>query len=299
MISNVVVVHNPLADAQGQALKETQALLSQHGVSFEVVTTHPEACPRWPAHLDAPGAERNSLLLVLGGDGTLLRMAQCMAQFASRPVPMVGVNTGHLGFLTRIEFKRLAEAIPRLLSGAFSLEHRAMLQLQLQNHSGQEQPPPLLHAVNDVVIKNTNPSQLAQLNLYIDDQFIARTDADGLIIASPTGSTAYTLAAGGPIIAPNVEAMAITPICPHSFTAKPIVVSSRLRVRVESVPKSPEGRVVIAVDGQDAGVLAAQESVVVSMAQAHLPLVTFDAPPDYGFFNVLHQKLHWATNPRK
>jgi len=294
MMTHVTLVYNPLAKATRGVLPEVLSALQAARVSFETLALQEEDDSLLTL-------ATTHLIIVLGGDGTLLRVAQRVAHHQQASgvqgfTPLVGINTGHLGFLTRIEAQRLSDYLPRLLAGDFTVEHRRLL-MAYGGQANTAGASPLL-AVNDVVLKNANPSQMASFNLTINHQMIARTQADGVIIATPTGSTAYTLAAGGPIVAPDVEALVVTPICPHSFTAKPIVISSQLSVCIEAVPKRPDSQMVISVDGREAGVLRASERLTIQQAKQTLPLVTFDAQPVEGFFNLLHQKLQWATDPR-
>ena len=285
-INHVSLIYNPLAKATQRVLPQVLEALTCAKVSFDTLTL--QDTDRLASALST------QLLIVLGGDGTLLRVTQWCAHNAqlTQMPPLVGINTGHLGFLTRIEAQRLGDYLPRLLEGAFSVENRRLLAANLPNGSEA------LLGVNDVVVKSANPSQMAAFNLIINDQMIAQTQADGMIIATPTGSTAYTLAAGGPIVSPDVDALVVTPICPHSFTAKPIVISSRLSVCIEFTPKRPDSKMIISVDGQEAGVLNAHEQMTIQQASQTLPLVTFDHEPAEGFFNLLHHKLQWATDPR-
>jgi NAD+ kinase len=152
-----------------------------------------------------------------------------------------------------------------------------------------------------VVIKSANPSQLAWVKLYINDLMVADFSADGIIFSTPTGSTAYTLSAGGPILSPDMEVIAITPICPHSFSAKPIVVPANARLMVEPTHKRHDTEVqqalVCAVDGLDCDHLEFGDRLTVTSSPLHLKMVSFGAD-DGNFYRLLKQKLHWAQNPR-
>lgn len=234
----------------------------------------------------AAEAMKPDLVIVLGGDGTFLRAA---SQFVDNHVPIVGVNTGTLGFLTRIEADRMRPYLELLMAGQYSLEERLMLHVN-QSASASNQV-----ALNDVVIKNQNPSQLCTLRLYINDTLVAVYDADGMIISTPTGTTAYTLAAGGPVLSPEVEAVTITPICPHSFSAKAVVVPADKTIRVESHPKNHD--VVYALDGQEAGVLKPEEAIDIVRSNTRLQMINFDKEED-NFYMLLHRKLDWSMNPR-
>lgn len=150
-------------------------------------------------------------------------------------------------------------------------------------------------ALNDVVVKNANPSQLCTLRLYVDNTLVAIYDADGLILSTPSGSTAYTMAAGGPVISPEVDAISITPICPHSFSAKAVVVPLNKEFRVESDTKNYD--VVYAVDGLECGILKPGQFLTVCRSSITCRMINFERDDD-DFYVLLKRKLHWAMNPR-
>ncbi|MFM7469637.1 MAG: NAD(+)/NADH kinase [Vampirovibrionales bacterium] len=221
------------------------------------------------------------LIVVLGGDGTFLRAAQRLAYLN---VPMVGINTGHLGFLTRIEKGRIHEAIRRLCHGDYELESRMML--QLGNHL----------AINDVVVKSGTASQLSRLSVFLDNKPLATYDADGLIISTPSGSTAYSLAAGGPVVSPELSAVVLTPICPHSLSAKPIVVPASVLLTVVCEPRH-QTPLIATMDGMEVFSIKPNEAIHVSTAPTCLSLVRFSGQASE-FYDLLRKKLGWASNPR-
>ncbi|MBX2860969.1 MAG: NAD(+)/NADH kinase [Vampirovibrio sp.] len=283
-IQTVTVVQNVSTDPDGQCLQQVKNILqASHNITIHVVpvdnkTDHPEV-PKEAANPD--------LVIVLGGDGTFLRASQC---FVEQKIPLVGINTGTLGFLTRIESDKIESYLSRLLAGEYRIEERMMLAVSLET-----QPQTLLVAANDVVVKNRNPSQMCSLNLFINDVLVSTYDADGIIIATPTGTTAYTLSAGGPVISPEVEAISITPICPHSLSAKPIVIPAGKTLRVESAVKNRP--VVYSVDGQESGTLEPGQNLTLFRAPYPLKMIDFGQEGE-DFYLLLKQKLHWAMNPR-
>ena len=288
MLQHVVLVHNQKTDPGNQVLNQVQALCQQtmghqaHVISLTdklCVPEHPSSCPSSP-----------EAVVVLGGDGTFLQAARLYSPLC---VPLLGINTGSLGFLTRVETSQLPEAMPLLLSGQFTVEPRQLLHVSWNGH----QTPHI--ALNDVVIKNANPSQLASLQVLLDDNPLANMDADGLIVATPTGSTAYTLAAGGPILTPGLNALALTPICPHSLSLKPLVIPSYHTVKVLALPKSYERshRIQFSLDGQTTAELDEGQTLTITVADTPLSMVCLNLPNE-DFYALIRQKLHWGFNPR-
>ena len=205
---------------------------------------------------------------------------------------MVGINRGNLGFLTRIETTDLEKALEALVEGSYRIEER----LLLKTDGGVKKPQAPL-AVNDVVIKSSKPSQLIRMQVLIEGQPVAMYDADGLIISTPTGSTAYNLAAGGPVVSPSVKAIALTPICPHSLSAKPVLIPSHETLTVELIDNNHHGAL-CSVDGRDIFELAPGEQLSIQEALSTLKLVQLNQEAD-NFYWLLSQKLHWAENPRR
>jgi NAD+ kinase len=223
------------------------------------------------------------LVIVVGGDGTFLRAVRC---FARLQVPLVGVNAGHLGFLTRIEATRIEPCLEAIMTGQVQLEQRMMLAINGDAYL----------ALNDIVIKSANPSRLAAMTVLVDGEPLATYDADGVIVSTPTGSTAYNLSAGGPIMDPKTNTLANTPICPHSLSAKPIVLPAHRELTLVAAT-SNLGKLVCAIDGEDAFMLAPGESCMLAQAAQTLPLLSFVGPGDT-FYTILKHKLGWGANPR-
>jgi NAD+ kinase len=223
---------------------------------------------------------------VLGGDGTLLGMADCIGQ-AGASVPLLGVNFGSLGFLTEVTLPELYPALVSALEGRARVEDRLVLQSSTDRHGEPVEPHV---AVNDVVITKALRSRLIDLSVTVDDTFVTRVRADGLIVATPTGSTAYNLAAGGPIVQPGVDALVLTPIAPHTLTNRPLVVPATATVRIQPVVEAPD-EVFITFDGQAGFELRANDVVTVSRAPRPLRLIK-STTRDY--FEVLRTKLKWG-----
>jgi NAD+ kinase len=232
-------------------------------------------------------ATRAGLLVVLGGDGTLLATAGRAAR-AGASVPILAINFGSLGFLTETTLPELYESLEASLAGTAPIEERAMLRAAIVRGGAVRHEAPV---VNDVVVTRAAPSRMADLSVIVDDQFVARFKADGLIIATPTGSTAYNLSAGGPIVHPGVDAVLLTPIAPHTLTNRPVVLPDTAVVRVQ--PSMDDGRqdVHVTLDGQSGFPLTRGDVVLVQRAEIRLRLIV---PTTRSYFQVLRQKLKWA-----
>lgn len=221
------------------------------------------------------------LLIVIGGDGTMLRVARYMAGVAT---PLLGIKAGRLGFLTQITPNEIAVAFEKLAGGKFDLEERSLL--SGVGKVGSEQLNEI--ALNDFVLSRGIKSRMIELDVYVDDQFVARYLSDGLVIATPTGSTGYSMAAGGGIITPNADVFSITPICPHSFQNRTVVVNANASIRVRVL--SEKLQTILAVDGQKHFALNTGDSIVFKRSEKTIALVRF---PGTSFFNTLREKLNW------
>ncbi|MHB1125342.1 MAG: NAD(+)/NADH kinase [Bacillota bacterium] len=219
-------------------------------------------------------------ILVLGGDGTLLNTAR---EVAVAGTPILGINLGQLGFLTEIELPDLYSDLEKLIRGEFRIEERMMLQATVFRG---EQVSSRFRALNDIVITKGAFSRMIRLETYVDSHFIATYPADGLIIASPTGSTAYSLSAGGPIVAPDVEVMLLTPICPHSLYARPMVVSHLHEIRV--ILRSEPADVMLTVDGQHGFKLEKDDTIIVTRASCSTRLIRLKGR---SFYEIMREKL--------
>ena len=229
-------------------------------------------------------ADSVDALVVLGGDGTLLHASHLL----DRSIPVVGVNFGSLGFLTEITLEELYPSLERVLSGTYHYEERRMLRALVRRPAGDQV---LGDVLNDVVVTKAALSRIIEMDVSVDGLFVSAFRADGLIISSPTGSTAYNLAAGGPILHPSLEAVVLTPICPHMLTNRPLVVSDRAVVEVR-MRAARDGEVHITFDGQRGFALGADDVVTVTRSPKTIRLVK--APRDY--FEVLRKKLRWGES---
>jgi NAD+ kinase len=223
------------------------------------------------------------LAIVLGGDGTLLSAARAVA---GRTIPVLAVNLGGLGFLTAIPVNDLFPELERALTGVHHLTRRRLLHVAVLRG---DKVVAEYQALNDVVIAKASIARIVDLDVWAGDSFVCEYKADGLIVSTPTGSTAYSLAAGGPIIFPTVAAVCITPICPHTLTNRPLLIPADLTVRVVSHMKDEDG--FLTVDGQVGGALEPGDAVECTASKHEVLLVH---PPDKTFFDVLRQKLKWG-----
>jgi NAD+ kinase len=228
-------------------------------------------------------AEEADLLLVLGGDGTLLAAAR---EAASRGVPILPVNMGSLGFLTSFTVDELYPALEATLAGESTINERVLLFVERVNRGEILTQQRVL---NDCVVHKGTLARMIELELYIDGGFVCRYRADGLIVATPTGSTAYSMSAGGPIVHPAVESILITPICPHTLSDRPVVVpdSSKIELRVAESSES----VFLTLDGQTGVPLQVGDRVRLTRAPERLKLIQ---PPNKTYFEILRNKLKWG-----
>jgi len=223
------------------------------------------------------------LCIVLGGDGTLLSAARAVGNLG---IPILAVNLGGLGFLTSIPMEDLFPQLERSLAGNQEFTRRKMLHVSLLREGGVVAE---YHALNDVVIAKSTIARIVDLEAWAGDSFLCEYKADGLIISTPTGSTAYSLSAGGPIMYPTVNAICLTPICPHTLTNRPLIVPSDMAIRIVSRAKDEDAY--LTVDGQVGSPLEGGDTVECSVSGFDILLIR---TPDKTFFDVLRQKLKWG-----
>ena len=227
------------------------------------------------------------LLVVLGGDGTLLSVADRIGD-AGCDTPILGVNFGRLGFLTEVTLPELLPALESALAGTAMVHERAMLRVTALRDNQRLAEHVVL---NDVVVTRGTISRLIYLAVFVDDLFVTNVKADGLIIATPTGSTAYNLAAGGPIVHPDVEALVVTPIAPHSLGNRPIVVPGHASITVRAAADHGRGEVYVTFDGQTVVAFDTGDELVVRPAERPLRLL---GSPSRGYYDTLREKLRWG-----
>jgi len=280
----VAIVSKPHREELKRLLPELIAWLRQHG--YEPVLdleggSYTEAAPAVD-RTDLP-KRCPELVIVLGGDGTLLAAARI---FATVGTPILSVNLGFLGFLTEVRLADLYATLENWCAGCHSLDDRAMLHAVLWREGAEHLS---FEALNEVVVSKGDIARMGDFSVELDGRSVARFRADGVIVSTPTGSTAYTLAANGPILTPDVDAMVVTPICPHLLTLRPIVVrgDASLTVRVVGVPNVA----LLTIDGQQGVELRRGDEVRCCRSSHTVKLVRLG---DTGFFDALRSKLSWG-----
>ncbi len=269
----------------GDTVLEIKTLLARRGIDILLGGTTSAAIDG--DRIDdqnRPWGELIELAIVVGGDGTMLSAAR---DLAAHNIPTIGVNRGRLGFLADIAQPDLATGIEAVLRGHYRIERRALLDAAVRAADR------LIHrgcAVNDVVLAKSNSGRLIEFDIHVDGQFLNHTRADGLIIATPTGSTAYSLSAGGPIIYPTLPVISLSPICPHTLSNRPIVLDHHSRLDISSLAFA-ETHANLALDGVIACELAGGEVITVSKAAASLAMIRIN---EHSHFETLRSKLGWG-----
>lgn len=281
-IERAGVVIKPHAPRVERVLRSLKTWLEERGIVCvleEVAANKLNAGPGVPREA-LPGCV--DLIIVLGGDGTLLSIAHIAAL---AKVPVVGVNMGRLGFLTEVQVEEIWLTLEAYLSGREDIISQRWL-LETRYHDK------VFYCLNDVVINKGAVARMIQMALEVDGKKVAMLKADGLIISTPTGSTAYSLSAGGPIIQPYIPAIILAPICPHTLTFRPMVISSESEIRVQLLTGGEE--VYLSLDGQRGILLMKGDVIVARRAAVELQLIS---SPGRNFFDLLQDKLGWGTPP--
>ncbi len=227
-------------------------------------------------------------ILTLGGDGTILSLARAVGD---RGTPILGVHLGELGFLAEVVLEDMFTRLDEVVAGDYNIQKRMVIKCIVNN--GTE--PQTFYALNDIVVDRGKSHRLLNCELLANDDFVAKYNADGLIVATPTGSTAYSLASGGPIVIPAFGSMVVTPICPHTLTLRPIVFPDDQILEI-SFPEDGEKDMALAVDGQVNEYLKSTAKVVIQKAPYKINMVNFT---DSNYFNTLRTKLGWGVRGAK
>lgn len=267
-IQSVVLVTKPKQPEVAQVAEQLAAWFRGKGIQ---------------ASLEPQAASMADLSVVVGGDGTLLAAARLLGD---RQIPILAINHGGLGFLTEVTLEEMYRALERVLDGHFITEQRMMMNIKVSRankHCG------LYSSLNDVVINKGTISRMIELEMCVDGQCVSRFRADGLIVATPTGSTAYNLSAGGPIVFPTMAAMIVTPICSHTLTNRPIVLPPEVKVEITLAAAHED--VHVTVDGQVGMKIEKDDKITVEKSSLAVKLV---APADKNYFDVLRGKLKWG-----
>jgi len=223
--------------------------------------------------------------IVVGGDGTLLHAARSLAPFK---VPIVGINLGRLGFLTDIPASEIKQGLQAVIDGDYRIEKRAMIQTTVYKKDDG------IHAflsLNDTVISKGDTGRLIEMSIYVGDEFVSRTRSDGLIVSTPTGSTAYALAAGGPVIEPTLPVFVLVPICPHTLSNRPIILNQKNTIKISDI-KLTDNHATLAIDGIIVQTLDGSETIEINQAEHALKLIRIDK---HSHFEALRVKLGWTS----
>jgi len=264
--------HRPGAES---VVRELVIWLKDHGISpvvEDVFKISGAACLP-----ESEAARAGEILLALGGDGTILRAVRLMG-VEQRPI--LGINLGSLGFLTATSQERMWQTLELVARGRYAIEERSLIKTEVQGRP--------IYALNDFDIRV--PTKLVELTVSVDEEQVSRYFADGLLVSTPTGSTAYSLAAGGPIVEPTMEVFVITPICPHTLSIRPMIVPMAKRVQVDVHGKQEE--VVLVADGRREAGLQDEQRLVISRAEHKALMVK---PSGTSFYQILRAKLKWGA----
>lgn len=281
-IETVGVFSKPGSEAAAKVVPQLFHWLKARKIAIRY-DAHTAAYARCEDGLDREHVpDGTQLLIVLGGDGTLLAGARALA---GREIPIFAVNLGGLGFLTAITIDELFPELERALRNEHRIAPRRMLHCEVSRGGNLVAQ---YEALNDVVINKAALARMIDVEAHVDDHFVGIFKADGLIVCTPTGSTAYSLSAGGPIIFPQVDALALTPICPHTLTARPVIVPGSSTIQLIGLSDEPT---YLTIDGQIGEPLLQNDRVICRASDHSIQLIR---PPRMMFFDVLRSKLKWA-----
>ncbi len=275
------LITNEVKDPEGFYTRKITAYLAAHGgkvVCTEHAASYPKLCKPDLAKPEVPDC-----ILVLGGDGTLLRAAR---NLLNQDIPLLGINLGTLGYLAEVEIAAIEEALDKLLADRFTREERMMLEGQVRRQDMAEQN----YALNDIVISRCGSLQVLTFQIYVNGQFLNSYSADGMIVATPTGSTGYNMSAGGPIVEPGASLLLLTPICPHTLNTRSIVLAPDDEIRIE-IPKGKDGQrqaVEASYDGSHKVRLQTDDSIVIRRADKTTGILKLNTE---SFLTVLHKKM--------
>lgn len=293
MIRRAMFCFNQSKGSVYEAVSNCVALCRQEGIEpvfFEedrtILAQHLPALAQDAVYLPAPVSKEVDALFVFGGDGTMLR---ALDAYVDCGLPMLGINLGRMGFLLETEVSELAEALALLRRGEYEVEHRMMLHVEA--NFGRQIV--CANATNEVSISRGLSQRMIALDAYVGNTLVDHYIADGVVIASPTGSTAYSLSAGGPIVSPDVHCFVLNPICPHSLQSRPIVLSYKERVTLRINMKEGRDGIQLSIDGQAVCQMLNQQQIVVSRSPHDALLIRF--PKERNFFSLLKDKLSQWT----
>lgn len=285
-VSRVVIIINQIKSHARRTAQALKTLLDQHGVAHEWRDALPPR-KKLHQHLRDLRDTNADLIIACGGDGTLLQTAH---RARGSNVPILGINIGYLGFITSVPGQKVRSAMRRILNADFVISRRTTLDVEVEIHGKATNG----WALNDVVIgRGPNPHLIA-LEARIGPRPLTKYRCDGLIVATPTGSTAYSLAAGGPIVSPECNVLTVTPICPHALTNRPLVISSTETVEFRLARGSGDG--LVQVDGMDIAKVEAASVIRVKTSADAVPVAFL---PEVNYYDILGEKLGWTGDGLK
>ena len=273
-MNNIVIAINPSKDNEGKILSLVISKVTYVFSKSKVIVLNSYELNKYDFQ------EEVDLLIVLGGDGTLLGVARDIND--RYDIPILGVNIGNLGFLSSIEIQDLDNALNKIKAKKYSIENRILLECKV----GMENEEKSCKALNDVVIARGTLSRTARFEVFIDGKLYYEFKGDGIIIATPTGSTAYSFSAGGPFVYPDVDVITLTPICPHTRGMQPIVLKSSSKIEIKS--ENYNGEIYVTFDGQEVMEIKDNTSIIISKAKKTAKILLFE---DYDYFKVLRKKI--------
>ena len=280
--STIGIITKPFLPDTPRILEQVRQWVHEHGKTAIVDS---ESMNSPPSHISPTRLRIEAeadLLIVLGGDGTMLSGARLVER---RSIPILGVNMGGLGFLTETTFEDVPKALTKIMEGGFKLDTRLMLQVELHREGKVIEA---YSALNDVAISKGHLARMIATRVWVDQDFMTNLRGDGLIVATPTGSTAYSLSAGGPILDPRLDVLLINPICPHTLSHRPFLASSQVPISIELT--SQEGAMAT-IDGQIGTEMNKRDLVKIRASPHRTQLIRF---PDRNYFEVLRSKLKWG-----
>jgi NAD+ kinase len=283
-VTRIGVIANRRFEGLGALLGQLQSAASRLGLTLALETEIDDMIEGVETMHTPDGLD---MVLTLGGDGTMLRGARFLA---GRQVPVLGINLGRVGFLTCCSVDELGGALDRVAANDHRVESRMVLETYTQHGAGQ--PP--WRALNDVVLHKGGFARVVRLRVTVNDEIIAAYAADGIVVSTPTGSTAYNLSAGGPVVVPTVESMIVTPISAHSLAVRPVVLPPSATIQLQAYDGPEE--LMVTIDGQVGATVPPHDTLVVRRAEAPVLIVRFH---DVTFFSRMRRKLGWGGLPER
>jgi len=260
-------------------LLESQANILIHAPSLSDIPDYFKI-----ATMQQIGAQ-SDLAISIGGDGTLLNCARALVDYT---VPILGINLGRLGFLADVPSDQINSTLLAILNGEFSTEERFLVESELKTESTSTKHL----AMNDVILHSHEAVRMIEFEVFSNQQLIHRQRADGLIVSTPTGSTAYSLSGGGPIVHPSLDVLTIVPICPHTLSNRPIVLPADKQIEIRVIESNTVAQ--ISFDGQSNHIVESEQKIIINRYAKTISLLH---PKEYNYFDILRAKLHWSTQP--